>query len=44
MKAAQIIHGIRPQTDPTVFDIDHTQDAVKYLSQGHPTGKVIIGF
>lgn len=37
-------YGIRPQTDPTVFDIDHTQDAVKYLSQGHPTGKVIIGF
>lgn len=33
---------IVPRTDPHIFDLEHTEDAIKYMTKGHTEGKVII--
>ena len=37
-------HNIVPQVDSNVFKIDEINDAIEYLKNGHPQGKVLIEF
>ena len=37
-------HNIVPQADSNVFKIDAINDAIEYLKNGHPQGKVLIEF
>lgn len=33
---------IRPRISPQVFHLEQTGEAIRFLSQGHPDGKVVI--